>query len=229
RLIDGAYSIRLSGIEQLDKDAFQRYDGNPPTPGYRDFRGSVESSGQFALSQKWTWGWDVIAPTDKTFFQDYGLRTYQRANGALLGITSEGVNQLYLTGRGDRSYFDIRTIYYYGFSESDSQSQIPIIHPVVDYSYIFGQPVFGGELGFRSNLTSLSRGAPQFDPITATTYANTSCALTGDPAQRIPANCLLRGVPGSYTRVSGEVSWKRSVTDQYGQIFIPFFKLRADA
>src|SRR6185312_14057806 len=63
RLINGAYSIRLSGIYQLDKDVFLR-DGGPATPGYRDFRGGVETSGQFALTDKWTWGWDSVLPSD---------------------------------------------------------------------------------------------------------------------------------------------------------------------
>jgi LPS-assembly protein len=229
RLIDGAYSIRASGIYQLDKNEFIRDDGST-TPGYRDFRGSVESSGQFALSEKWTWGWDGIAPTDKTFFQDYGLRSYQRTNNLLFSNVTEGVNQIYLAGRGDRSYFDMRTIYYYGFSESDVQSQIPVVHPVIDYSYVFGQPVFGGELSYQTNLTSLSRTAASFNPIAASSYSSSVCTLTSaDPAQKTPANCLLRGVPGNYTRVSGEATWKRSITDQFGQIFIPFLKLRADA
>ena len=43
RLIDGAYSIRASGIYQLDKGAYMRSDGTP-TPGYRDFRGSIETT-----------------------------------------------------------------------------------------------------------------------------------------------------------------------------------------
>ena len=125
RLINGAYSIRASGIYQLDKDEFLRDDGGPPTPGYRNFRGSIESSGQFALTHKWVWGWDAIAPTDATYFQDYNLATYQRnSSSALTGLT-EGVSQLYLAGRGDRSYFDIRGIYYYGFSEADVQSPDP--------------------------------------------------------------------------------------------------------
>jgi LPS-assembly protein len=124
----------------------------------------------------------------------------------------------------------MRAIYYYGFSESDVQRQIPVIHPVMDYSYVFGQPVLGGELSYRTNLTSLTRTAASFNPITAATYSNGVCALTSaDPAQKIPANCLLRGVPGSYTRVSGETTWKRSFTDDLGQVFIPFVKLRADA
>ena len=229
RLIDGAYSIRASGIYQLDKDAYLR-PGGIATPGYRDFRGSVETSGQFALSEKWTWGWDGILPTDPTFFQNYGLRTYQRGSNILVNGLTEGVSQLYLAGRGDRSYFDMRAIYYYGFSEADSQSQIPRIHPVVDYSYVFGQPVLGGELSFQSNFTSLSRANPDFNPISAAAYNNGLCALiSADPAARMPANCLLRGVPGIYTRVSGEMQWKRSITDSFGQIFTPFVKLRADA
>ena len=42
RLMNGAYSIRAAGIYQLDKDYFIRSDGTA-TPGYRDWRGSVES------------------------------------------------------------------------------------------------------------------------------------------------------------------------------------------
>ena len=229
RLIDGAYSIRASGIYQLDKDAFLR-GSSLPTPGYRDFRGSLETTGQFALNDKWTWGWDGILPSDSTFFQNYGLKTYQRGSNLLLNGVTEGVSQLYLAGRGDRSYFDMRTIYYYGFSEADLQSQIPVIHPVIDYSYVFGQPVMGGELSYQANMTSLSRTNPTFDPISSLAYANGTCALiTADPAAKIPTNCLLRGIPGSYNRVSGEVQWKRSITDSYGQIFTPFVKLRADA
>ena len=71
RLINGAYSIRASGIYQLDKDYFLR-DGGPPTPGYRDFRGSIETSGQFALTDKWVWGWDGIAADRSDLFS--GLR-----------------------------------------------------------------------------------------------------------------------------------------------------------
>jgi LPS-assembly protein len=229
RLIDGAYSIRATGLYQLDKDAFVRDDGSV-TPGYRDFRGALETSGQFALTDRWNWGWDGILPTDKTFFQDYHLRTYQRGTSMLQSGLTEGVSQLYLTGRGDRSYFDLRTIYYYGFSEADVQGQIPVIHPVLDYSYIFNNPLFGGEVGYRTNLTSLSRSTAAFDPISSTAFNNASCAVTSaDPRQKTPANCLLRGFPGTYTRASGEAYWKRSITDSIGQIWTPFVNLRADA
>jgi LPS-assembly protein len=230
RLINGAYSIRLTGIYQLDPGTFVHSDGTP-TPGYRDFRGSFESSGQFALTDKWTWGWDAIAPTDATYFQDYGLVPYQRrANTFQTGLT-EGISQLYLTGRGDRSYFDMRGIYYYGFSEADAQKQIPVVLPVMDYSYTFGQPVFGGELSYRTNLTSLTRTSASFDPVTASALINGWCTpTTADPmANKNSSNCLLRGIPGTYSRVSAEAQWRRSITDPIGQVFTPFAILRADA
>jgi LPS-assembly protein len=229
RLESGSYMVRASGIYQLDKNEFLR-SGGPATPGFRDFRGSVESAGQFALSNRWTWGWDAIVPTDATYYQDYGIHTYQRSSNFLRWAPTEGISQLYLAGRGDRSYFDLRSVYYYGFSEADVQNQIPIIHPVLDYSNVLGHPVFGGELSYRANLTSLSRNNASFDPITAFAIASGACTpASADPAVKAPANCLLRGIPGTYSRVSAEAQWKRSFTDPYGQVFTPFVGLRGDA
>ena len=228
RLINGAYSIRASGIYQLDPGAFVR-SGGVNTPGNRDFRGSLETTGKFALSDKWTWGWDGILPTDPTFIQNYGLRTYQRGTNILVNGLSEGVSQTYIAGRGDRSYFDMRAIYYYGFSEADTQSQIPVIHPVIDYNYVFGQPVFGGELSYQGNFISLSRGKADFNPISSTAFNTGSCVFnTANPNALIPANCLLRGVPGTYTRASAEAQWRRTFIDPYGQKWTPFVKVRAD-
>jgi LPS-assembly protein len=229
RLLNGAFAIRGAGIKQLDKDTFQRSDGTA-TPGYRDWRGSVETSGQFALSERWVWGWDALLLSDRTFLQDYNpnLSRY-RITDPLQSNWSEGVSQLYLAGKGNRSYFDARSIYYLGFSESDSQGQIPVIHPVIDYTYTLDQPVLGGELGFNINFTSLSRDKANFDAITQTALNSGTCSQTADPAIKTNANCLLRGVPGTYSRFSAETNWRRSITDQFGQVFTPFASVRADA
>lgn len=229
RLINGAYSIRGAGINQLDKDYFQRDDGTS-TPGYRDWRGSIESSGQFALTDKWVWGWDALMMSDKTFLQDYNPRLSRyRVNDPLQTGVTEGVSQLYLTGKGNRSYFDARSIYYLGFSEADTQNQIPVIHPVIDYNYTFDRPILGGELGYKINFTSLTRTEANFDPITQSALNNGTCTQTADPAIKNSSNCLLRGIPGTYNRFSAETHWKRSLTDSIGQVWTPFFSLRADA
>ena len=229
RLINGAYSIRAAGIHQLDKNYFQRSDGTA-TPGYRDLRGSLESSGMFALNDKWVWGWDAIMLSDRTFLQDYNPRLSQyRSTDPFQNPTSEAVSQLYLTGKGNRSYFDARTIYYLGFSEADSQNQIPVIHPVIDYTYTFDHPVLGGELGYNFNFTSLTRNQANFDPITMNALTTGTCAQTADPAIKTTTNCLLRGMPGTYSRFSAETHWRRSITDRYGQVFTPFASVRVDA
>ncbi len=234
RLMNGAYAIRAAGIRQLDKDYFTYDDGTlkgSPTPGHRDWRGAVESTGQFALNQRWVWGWDALLISDKTFFQDYRLSAM---NGSMRDPfktgTDAGVSQLYLTGAGNRSYFDARAIHYYGFSEADRQSELPVVHPVMDYFYTVGQPIFGGELSFRTNFTSLTRTDASFDPITLSASNSGFCGPnSADPAKKDINDCLLRGISGSYSRFSAEASWKRTITDQFGQVFTPFMSVRADA
>src|SRR6476659_6933416 len=234
RLINGAYSIRAAGIYQLDKDYFIRSDGTT-TPGYRDWRGSLESTGLFALNDKWVWGWDAILLSDRTFLQDYNPRLsryFANSTEPVLnatGLNDAAVSQLFLTGKGNRSYFDVRTIYYLGFSEADTQTQIPIIHPVLDYNYVFDRPILGGELGYKINFTSLTRNQADFDPVTQSALNDGTCTQTANPAIKTTASCLLRGVPGTYSRFSAESTWRRSITDQFGQVFTPFATVRVDA
>jgi LPS-assembly protein len=78
-------------------------------------------------------------------------------------------------------------------------------------------------------LTSLSRNTANFDPISTAAVAGNFCATTtADPAIKNSNTCLLRGVPGNYTRLSSETTWKRTVIDPYGQMFTPFVTMRAD-
>ncbi|MFD2031189.1 LPS-assembly protein LptD [Ancylobacter dichloromethanicus] len=133
RLETGTYSIRAAGIDQQDKGAFMGTDafGMPdPEPGYRDQRGMIETHGRFNINKNWYWGWDGWLLSDETFLQDYNL-----INAATREVTS----QLYLVGQGDRSYFDLRAMYFTGLTSYDIQGQQPVIHPVLDYSKTLGE------------------------------------------------------------------------------------------
>ncbi|HAP10839.1 MAG TPA: LPS-assembly protein LptD, partial [Afipia sp.] len=223
RLINGAYEIRAYGIRQDDKGQFLT------EPGYRDFRGGIDTKGQFALNDKWVWGWDAVAVSDKSFFFDYGLGPYKNALNAFLLTPDTGLSQIYLTGVGNRSYFDARIMHFLGYSAADNQSQIPIVHPVIDYSNVLNRNILGGEFSYKANFTSLSRQTAAFDPINPTALLSGWCLPTSaDPTRKIPSNCLLRGIPGDYTRLTAEVEWRRSFTDSIGQIFTPFASLRGD-
>ena len=223
RLIDGAYQIRAYGIDQLDPGAFAGQ------PGDREFRGGVDTKGQFALNDKWVWGWDGVLLSDYYFFSDYRLAQYKDPLQSFLSLPTEAISQLYLTGVGNRSYFDARAIHY--LSYSGNQSQVPVVAPVIDYSNVVNHSVIGGEFSYKFNFTNLTRDQAQFDPIS--TLANTLLVCASDirrPDWRdCLSNCLLRGVPGTYTRLTAEAQWRKSFTDSFGQIWTPFASLRADA
>jgi len=220
RLLDGSYSIRAAGIWQLDKDQFiNEVPHDTLNSGFRDFRGMVASTGQFKLNEQWVWGWDGTLVTDKPFLQDYSV----------MKIPPEIISQAYLAGRGERSYFEARAIHILGLSGFDVQSQLPVIHPVIDYFNTVKQPVFGGDLSYRFNLTSLSRSDADFNPITLNALALNLCTPVANPDVKIPANCLLRGVPGDFTRGSAEALWRRTLVDPIGEVWTPFAFARVDA
>jgi LPS-assembly protein len=222
RLLDGSYQIRAYGIDQLNPGAFAGQ------PGDRQFRGGIDTKGQFAINDKWVWGWDGVLLSDYYFFSDYRLAQYRDPLSSFLSLPTEAISQLYLTGVGNRSYFDARTIYYLSFS--GNQDQVPVIHPVIDYNNVINRNIFGGELSYQTNFTSLTRSTAAFDPITTLANTNGLCLnASADPLARTPSQCLLRGMPGTYTRATAEVQWRKSFTDPIGQIWTPFVSLRADA
>jgi LPS-assembly protein len=89
--------------------------------------------------------------------------------------------------------------------------------------------VFGGELGYRVNFTSLSRATASFDAVSLNAVINNWCGInSADPAVKIPPNCLLRGMPGTYSRLSAEATWREQIIDPLGQVWTPFVSMRAD-
>jgi LPS-assembly protein len=233
RLLNGSYSIKAAGIFQADPGAFEKrftpvYPGDKD-PGDRLFRGSIDTTGQFALNSNWVWGWDGSLVTDRMVIQDYALRTYFAVMDPFKSGGLETVSQLYLTGRGERSYFDARAMYFYGLSANDVQSQLPIIHPVVDYRNRLANPLFGGELTYRANLISLTRQDAEFDPISQKAFNTGQCdSLSPDPALKARTDCILRGFPGTYSRGSAEATWRRTLIDPWGEKWTPFVSLRGD-
>ena len=207
RLVNGAFMIRGAGIFQQDTDVFRRDDGTV-TPGYRNFRGSVESTGQFALNQKWVWGWDAVKLTDKTFFsglqrldpRDADRSVPDRHDRRHLAALSHRQGRPQLSSTSARMHF-------YGFSQFDNQKEIAD-HPSGDGLQIHLRPAGDGR---RARLQAQPhepqpRRDASFDPIT-TLGANQRAVRAADapiPAVKNTSNCLLRGVPGTYSRFSAE-------------------------
>ncbi|HEY0291965.1 MAG TPA: LPS-assembly protein LptD [Hansschlegelia sp.] len=211
QLINGAYSIRAAGIHQLDSDRFNdkvpagRTDaGLTIGPGDKDDRWAVSTKGQFDINEKWSWGWDINAVSDKWVRGDYDL----------WGPRDVATSTLYLTGQGDRSYFELRGYSFYGMTRYDRQDRLPWVAPVLDYNYTLEDPVAGGQLSFDINATNIYRSESD--------YAHDRTRL-----QPRPDNALI-GAAGTYSRISGDIDWKRRFIDPIGQIWTPFAFARGD-
>jgi len=220
RLETGSYNIRIAGISQQDPDAFLP---GPRGGGDRDWRGSLESAGQFYLNERWKWGWDITLVSDKWFLENYNIRNESLSSLYL----KEAVSTLFLQGQGDRSFFDVRGYYFQGLSTRDWQKQQPVVHPVLDYNKRFTPSGIGGEFALDVNVTSLSRKAAQFEPLS---NENKTFLQRVYQTCRIfePEDCLVRGTSGSMSRASVTASWRREFIDPVGQVWTPFAYLRAD-
>ena len=219
RLTNGSYSIRTAGILQTNPSEFT---AAPYGAGSRQFRGSINTSGEFWLNEKWRFGWDVGFATDKFFSQDY---TAPNPNLSA-NYFRERTSQLYLVGQADRGYFDLRGYYFQGLSAYDRQEQQPLVAPSLDYNKTFdirpeNTSGIGGQVELDMNLTSISRQQAVFESSSTqlrdATYGLYSTCSTFDRT-----SCMLRGMAGEYTRATASATWKRQFIDGAGQIWTPF-------
>lgn len=134
---NGEYVVNVAGIDQQTQDL-----------GGSGWRGSLETRGQFALSSWWRMGWDVTLESDKTFRRAYALDSV---------LQTDRVNVAYLQGMSDRNYFAMKAYQFGGLTYDNGTTTASRVFPVIDYNYIAGQPVFGGELSFDAHTRSMTR------------------------------------------------------------------------
>ncbi len=195
KLANGEYYVNLAGIDQ---DANDLPLSSGATEAQRQslegWRGSVETRGRFSLSSWWSYGWDVTIESDDSF------RRFYKLDSVLL---TDRVNDLWLVGLGDRSYFSAKAYQFGGLLVNDTDDAESLVHPVIDHNYVFKDPVVGGELTWRSNALSLSRSDVQLAP---------------------GSNLVSQDM----NRVITEVKWRRRFTDAIGITYTPFGELRGD-
>ena len=193
RLSNGQYTIKVAGIDQDANDL-------PDTVNDRDkfggLRGSVESKGLFSLSSWWKFGWDGIIESDDQFRRFYKLDSV---------LVVDRVNQVYLTGQSDRNYFSAKLYQFGGLLTNDTPQTESSTHPIIDYNYVFADPVLGGELKWNTNVLSFTQNdVATINPITGQT-ANSNI-----------------------NRIVTELNWRRRFTDAIGISYTPFADVRGD-
>ncbi len=150
RLANGTYKVELAGIFQNDSDETALLDSGVllKSPLENTWRGSLKTEGRFSLGSWWQAGWDVTLESDDTFRRFYKLDSVLR---------TDRVSLAYLEGINRRNYFGAYLYHFGGLLADDTSNAESRAHPVVDYDYIIGDRILGGELSLNANVTSLSR------------------------------------------------------------------------
>lgn len=188
RLANGRYEVQAAGIDQ---DFTNLPDSVPDRAKYAGWRGSLATKGTFSLSSWWSFGWDVTVESDDAFRRFYKLDNI---------YLTDRVNSVFLNGQFDRNYFGM-TFYQLGglLLDGSNQSSSRAL-PVIDYDYIFADPVLGGELGWSTNALALTRDH----------------AVNGGSSE-------------TYDHIKSELKWRRRLIDAAGISYTPFGNLRGDA
>jgi len=192
RLANGQYYVKLAGIDQ---DANDLPSAIANRDQYEGWRGSVETKGLFSLSSWWKFGWDVTLESDETF------RRFYKLDNILL---TDRVNKVFLEGISDRNYMGVN-LYHFGglmFNDTPGNGQSEsYAYPIIDYNYVFADPIVGGEVTWNTNVLSFTDNQ---DPSIATIGSE------------------------QMNRVVTDVNWRRRFTDPIGITYTPFAQVRGD-
>lgn len=224
RLDNGQYRIKYIGIDQQDPGAFG---GANIVDANETDRHAIITSGLFDINQRWQVGWDALFQTDNNF-----ARTYELDDKTTNDIT----NEIFLTGLGEKNYFDLRlqdflvqspaidvlSNNFFPGNQSQTDQQATIL-PLLDYNAVSGEEYKNGQISFDLNVTSLSRDAAQFNNIGVTSGANP------DPANVNTADDRFTGLVGNTTRASAELEWKASSITSSGLVTTSALSIRGDA
>jgi len=121
-------------------------DNNNILTGNKEFRGHVESKGQFAHSQKWRSTYQLNWASDDTY-----LRRYDISDADTL------VSEYKLEGFYDRSYISARTIAFQGLRVEDISGLTAFALPLIDVEYVSKLKPLGGTVSLRGNALALHR------------------------------------------------------------------------
>ena len=206
RLDNGQYTVKVSAIDQ-DASDLPLPDASSKNPTLADreaaresrdgWRGSLESRGLFSLSSWWKFGWDITLESDDEF------RRFYKLDNILL---TDRVNQVFLVGQSDRNYFSARLYHFGGLLLEDTNETESYTHPIIDYNYVFADPVLGGELKWDTNFLSFTRRDGALDDL----------------------GVVERSSDQNVNRLTTELKWRRRLTDAVGITYTPFANLRGD-
>lgn len=218
---NGQYNLKMAGIQQRNPEEFEpnKVDSGPDGDPNEN-RGMIGTSGKFKINPRWSFGWSILAQSDKNFSSTYGIEGFEE---------EERSSEVYLTGLNKRNYFDLRFQRFQvqeetlddlpnGDSNPDARNPRQAwVLPSFDYAYTPDEPIAGGELNVDVNAQLIHRSKLDYT------------AFRPGAIDRSLVPSALRGVESTHGRITAETEWKRSIITDGGLVFTPLLHGRGDA
>ena len=178
--------------------------GSTTNTGQNQWRGYVDTNGHFQPAPDWSIDFSGRLASDRTFLSRYYLSSDDilRSNANVQHIDQD-------------SYFQIAGWAFETLRPGESQGQVPIALPAIDYRRRLTDPLLGGTITLQANSLAITRSAGQ-DTQRAFTSAQWSLSRMTSMGQVVTFTGLARGdvyhsVDNSLTSVAiyqGQPGWQ---------------------
>lgn len=106
---------------------------------------SLFGAGRIPISDTWRTGYDVQLTSNDTYLKRYDLSDEDRL-----------VSDLFVEGLNGRSRFFMTGYFFQGLRATDTSANIPIVLPLIEYTYIPENDVLGGHFRFDLNTAAIT-------------------------------------------------------------------------
>jgi LPS-assembly protein len=193
RFDKGSMQIKASGLYQLDRNAFTFIEAQ------REWRGAIQTSGEFRPITDWTVGWSYTAFTDAAYLTDYRLTT-----------AKSSINQVYATHVTDDTFIDARVQQFnlLGNYTATDQGKQGAALPVVRFEHVEDLGPGNGRVEISGKLLGVRRELDS--PLT----------VNGVP--------YVYGYAGNKQHLSLQAGWQTQWIGSGGFVATPYLGGRAD-
>ncbi|MHA6691989.1 LPS-assembly protein LptD [Devosia sp. A449] len=195
----GSFQIKASGLYQLDQDAFTF------TEARRDWRGAVQTSGEFVPVKDWKAGWSYTAFTDAAYLTDYRLT-----------VGKSSINEVYATHLTEDTYIDARVQQFtlLGNYTMESQGRQGQTVPTVRFEHVEELGPGNGRIEISGKLLGVRRELDATGPV-----------LTDGSGNPVPYNF---GYAGNKQHLSLQAGWQTQWIGAGGFVATPYLGGRGD-
>lgn len=142
---------------------------------------SLFGQGRVQFADTWDAGYDVQLTSNDTYLQRYDITNQDRLN-----------SDLFVEDINGRSRFAITGYFFQGLRATDSPRTIPIVLPLIEFTFIPERNVFGGEFRLDVNTAAVTQDIGE-DSQRVTTEVNWRLPFVSEAGQLITFEADVRG------------------------------------